>query len=187
MSSGKINSTELAAALINQKNDLVSGILHAQEAINGSLTLLILTDQGEIIAARDRVGRLPVLIGKNGQGHCVSFESFAYHTALVGVADGVGDAGVWDAGYIVHIRQRTNSDMDLLARRTIQELEGDEGQKHLEEYADPSSRRENGNMHNGEEFFRQTNTIFRRNTGCISRKIGAVWWEKEAGTPAPTA
>ena len=79
MSSGKINSTELAAALINQKNDLVSGILHAQEAINGSLTLLILTDQGEIIAARDRVGRLPVLIGKNGQGHCVSFESFAYH------------------------------------------------------------------------------------------------------------
>ena len=57
MSSGKINSTELAAALINQKNDLVSGILHAQEAINGSLTLLILTDQGEIIAARDRVGR----------------------------------------------------------------------------------------------------------------------------------
>ena len=79
MSSGKINSTELAAALINQKNDLVSGILHAQEAINGSLTLLILTDQGEVIAARDRVGRLPVLIGKNEQGHCVSFESFAYH------------------------------------------------------------------------------------------------------------
>ena len=79
MSSGKINSTELAAALINQKNDLVSGILHAQEAINGSLTLLILTDQGEIIAARDRVGRLPVLIGQSGKGFCVSFESFAYH------------------------------------------------------------------------------------------------------------
>ena len=79
MSSGKINSTELAAALINQKDDLVSGILHAQDAIQGSLTLLILTDKGEIIAARDKLGRLPVLVGKNDQGHCVSFESFAYH------------------------------------------------------------------------------------------------------------
>ncbi len=79
MSSGKVNSTELAAALINQKNNLVDGILHAQEAIKGSLTLLILTDSGEIIAARDRVGRLPVLIGKNDKGHCVPFESFAYH------------------------------------------------------------------------------------------------------------
>ena len=79
MSSGKVNSTELAAALINQKDDLVSGILHAQEIIDGSLTLLILTEEGEIIAARDRMGRLPVLIGKNRQGHCVSFESFACH------------------------------------------------------------------------------------------------------------
>ena len=79
MSSGKVNSTELAAALINQKDDLVSGILHAQEMIQGSLTLLILTDKDEIIAARDAVGRLPVLIGKNEDGCCVSFESFAYH------------------------------------------------------------------------------------------------------------
>ena len=79
MSSGKVNSTELAAALINQKGDLVSGILHAQQEIQGSLTLLILTDKGEIIAARDKLGRLPVLVGKNDQGHCVSFESFAYH------------------------------------------------------------------------------------------------------------
>ena len=79
MSSGKVNATELAAALINQKDNLVDGILHAQEAIQGSLTLLVLTDQGEIIAARDRVGRLPVLIGKSDRGHCVSFESFAYH------------------------------------------------------------------------------------------------------------
>ena len=79
MSSGKVNATELAAALINQKDDLVSGILHAQEEIQGSLTLLILTDKGEIIAARDRVGRLPVLVGKKEGAHCVSFESFAYH------------------------------------------------------------------------------------------------------------
>ncbi len=78
MSSGKVNSTELTAALINQKDDLVSGILHAQELIDGSATILILTPDG-IIAARDRLGRLPVLVGQNGEGCCVSFESFAYH------------------------------------------------------------------------------------------------------------
>ena len=79
MSSGKINATELAAALINQKDDLISGILHAQDTIEGSLTLLILTENGEIIAARDSMGRLPVLVGQNLEGCCVSFESFAYH------------------------------------------------------------------------------------------------------------
>jgi len=79
MSSGKVNSTELAAALINHGENLVNGILRTQEMIEGSLTLLILTQSGEIIAARDKLGRLPVLLGKNDQGHCVSFESFAYH------------------------------------------------------------------------------------------------------------
>ena len=79
MSNGQINATELTAALINQREDFVSGILHAQEMIQGSITLLILTDKGEIIAARDAVGRLPVLVGKNAYGCCVSFESFAYH------------------------------------------------------------------------------------------------------------
>ena len=78
MSSGKVNQIELIAALINQKNDLVSGILHAQEQSDGSATILILTPDG-IIAARDRVGRLPVLVGKSEDGYCVSFESFAYH------------------------------------------------------------------------------------------------------------
>lgn len=78
MSSGKVNSTELVAALINQADDIVSGILHAQELIDGSLTVLVLT-KGGIIAARDRLGRLPVLIGQNEDGCCVSFESFAYH------------------------------------------------------------------------------------------------------------
>ena len=76
MSSGKVNSTELTAALINQKDSLVEGIKYAQEVIDGSSTILILTPEG-IIAARDKVGRLPVLIGKNGEGCCVSFESFA--------------------------------------------------------------------------------------------------------------
>ena len=79
MSSGKVNSTELVASLINEKEDLVSGILHAQEEIEGSMTLLVMTSDGEIIAARDKLGRLPVLIGKNEDGYCVSFESFAYH------------------------------------------------------------------------------------------------------------
>ena len=78
MSSGAVNSTELIAGLINQKDSLVEGILHAQEVIDGSATILILTDKG-IIAARDKLGRLPVLIGKNEEGRCVSFESFAYH------------------------------------------------------------------------------------------------------------
>ncbi len=76
MSSGKVNSTELTAALINQKDTLVEGIRYAQEAIDGSSTILILTPDG-IVAARDRLGRLPVLIGKNSEGCCVSFESFA--------------------------------------------------------------------------------------------------------------
>ena len=78
MSSGKVNSSELAAALINQCDDLVSGIRHAQEEIDGSCTMLLLTPDG-IIAARDRLGRLPVLVGQNDEGCCVSFESFAYH------------------------------------------------------------------------------------------------------------
>ena len=78
MSSGKVNASELTAALINQKDSLVEGILHAQEVIDGSMTILLLTRDG-IIAARDALGRLPVLIGKGEDGHCVSFESFAYH------------------------------------------------------------------------------------------------------------
>lgn len=79
MSSGKVNSTELVAALINQCDNLVSGILHAQDEIEGSMTLLILTANVEVIAARDKVGRLPPLIGKDDNGYCVAFESFAYH------------------------------------------------------------------------------------------------------------
>lgn len=77
MSSGKVNATELTAALINQKDSLVEGIRHAQEIIDGSATILLLTPEG-IIAARDKLGRLPVLVGQNEDGCCVSFESFAY-------------------------------------------------------------------------------------------------------------
>ena len=77
-SSGKVNATELTAALINQKENLIDGILHAQDMIQGSVTILIMTPNG-ILAARDKLGRLPVLIGQNEDGLCVSFESFAYH------------------------------------------------------------------------------------------------------------
>ena len=78
MSSGAVNATELVAGLINQKDSLVEGIRHAQDVIEGSATILILTGDG-IIAARDKLGRLPVLVGRNEDGCCVSFESFAYH------------------------------------------------------------------------------------------------------------
>lgn len=78
MSSGKVNSTELVASLINEKDSIVDGINHAQDVIDGSATIIILTQNG-IIAARDKLGRLPVLIGKKKDAYCVSFESFAYH------------------------------------------------------------------------------------------------------------
>ena len=84
MSSGKVNQTELVAALISQKDTLVEGIRHAQGLIDGSATILLLTPEG-ILAARDGVGRLPILVGKGDEGCCVSFESFAYHK--LGYAD----------------------------------------------------------------------------------------------------
>ena len=73
-----INSTELVAALINQKDTFVDGIAYAQQLIEGTASILILTDDGRIIAARDKLGRIPVLIGSNDDGYCVSFEDFAY-------------------------------------------------------------------------------------------------------------
>ena len=79
MSSGAVNGTELIAALINHEEDFVSGIQFAQEKVDGSLTLLIMAQDGSIYAARDKMGRLPVLIGRDENGYCISFESFAYH------------------------------------------------------------------------------------------------------------
>ena len=76
-SSGRINATELTAAIINQKDSLIDGIRYAQEMIDGSSTIILLCEDG-IIVARDRLGRLPVLVGQNDDGCCVSFESFAY-------------------------------------------------------------------------------------------------------------
>ena len=78
MTGGSVNNTELITALINQKNDFVEGIRSVQESIDGSASILILRDNGSIIAARDRLGRIPVNIGKCEDGYSVSFESFAY-------------------------------------------------------------------------------------------------------------
>lgn len=77
MSGGSINATELVAALINEKENLIEGIRYAQEIIDGSLTLMLLTPQG-IYLSRDRLGRTPLVIGKKEEGFCASFESFAY-------------------------------------------------------------------------------------------------------------
>ncbi len=78
MTGGRINATELVAALIDQKSNFADGIKFAAEAVEGTLSILLLTENGSIIAARDRLGRLPVAIGQNESGFCVSFEAFAY-------------------------------------------------------------------------------------------------------------
>lgn len=77
MQNGDINPTELVAAIINQKDNFIEGIRYAQEIIDGSLSMLILTPKG-IYCARDRLGRTPIVLGKKDEGYCASFESFAY-------------------------------------------------------------------------------------------------------------
>ena len=78
MTGGAVNSTELLSALINQKESFVEGIKFAQDKIDGTANILILKDDGKIITARDKLGRIPVIVGKGENGYCVSFESFAY-------------------------------------------------------------------------------------------------------------
>ena len=77
MTTGEINATELVATLINQKESIVEGIQYAQDKIDGSLTLHLLTPKG-IYLARDKMGRTPVALGKKDDAYCASFESFAY-------------------------------------------------------------------------------------------------------------
>ncbi len=77
MQNGEINQTELVAAIINQKDNFLDGIRYVQEVVEGSLSMLILTPLG-IYAARDRLGRTPIVLGKKDEGYCASFESFAY-------------------------------------------------------------------------------------------------------------
>ena len=78
LSSGKVNSTELTAALINRCENVVDGIRYAQQVIEGSSTILLL-QKDSLIVARDKVGRLPIVIGKKEDGYCVCMESFACH------------------------------------------------------------------------------------------------------------
>ncbi len=78
MSTGEVNPTELIAAVISQKENLIDGIQHALTIVDGSLSILILTPKG-IYAARDKYGRTPVVIGQKEDAMCVSFEDFAYH------------------------------------------------------------------------------------------------------------
>lgn len=77
MSGGDINATELVAAIINQKENMIEGIRYAQEIIEGSMTFLVMTPKG-IFAARDRLGRTPVSVGKKEDGYCVAFEEYSY-------------------------------------------------------------------------------------------------------------
>lgn len=78
MTGGAVNTTELVAALISTKPSFEEGIRFVGQVIEGSITILILRDNGNLIAARDRLGRLPVLIGKDDNGYAVTMESFAY-------------------------------------------------------------------------------------------------------------
>lgn len=77
MTSGNINTSSIIGALVSQKDSFVEGIRFAQSQIAGTASLMILTPDG-IIAARDKKGRLPIIIGKREDGYCLSFESFAF-------------------------------------------------------------------------------------------------------------
>ncbi len=78
MTGGKINGNELIASLISEKDSFAEGIRFVQNVVDGTANILILTDGGKLIAARDKMGRIPVQIGKDEDGYCVSFEQYAY-------------------------------------------------------------------------------------------------------------
>ena len=77
MSGGKVNSNELISALIDQKSSFAEGIRFAQDLIEGTASILILKDDGHLIAARDKLGRLPIILEENEDGFCVAFEDYA--------------------------------------------------------------------------------------------------------------
>ena len=77
MSGGDINATELVATLIDQKDNLIDGINYALEKIDGSLSLLLMNEAG-IYAARDKMGRTPIAIGRKEDAFCAAFENFSY-------------------------------------------------------------------------------------------------------------
>ena len=184
MSGGRVNSNELVATLISQRPTIAEGIRYAQEVVEGTVSVLIMTPDC-LIAGRDKFGRLPIHIGQDDEGCCVAFESFAYQKMGYHDAYELGPAEVvkitesgWETlddsivrgtqlretveflyangAKEVHIRSAcppimygckflnfstSRSPMELIARRTVYELEGEEGDKHLEEYSDPSTER----------------------------------------------
>ena len=77
MSGSIINQTEIAAAVISQKDSIVEGLTYLQERIEGSISVLLMTKDG-IYVSRDRLGRTPAVIGRKEDAYCASFESFAY-------------------------------------------------------------------------------------------------------------
>lgn len=77
MTGGRVNSNELIAAFIDQKDNFADGIRYAQDMIQGTASILILKDGGHLIAARDKLGRLPIVIEKSEDGHAVTFEDYA--------------------------------------------------------------------------------------------------------------
>ena len=77
MSGGRVNSNELVAALISQRDSIAEGIRYAQMVVEGTVSVLVMTKDG-LIAGRDRYGRLPIHIGQDDEGCCISFETFAY-------------------------------------------------------------------------------------------------------------
>ncbi len=78
LASGNVTTTELTAAMIDQKSSFTDGIRFAESVIDGTVAILILKEGGSLIVARDRDGRLPITIGKNSDGYCVAFEDFSY-------------------------------------------------------------------------------------------------------------
>ena len=113
MSGGEINATELVVALINQKDNLIAGIQNALDKIDGSLSLLLMNSQG-IYAARDKMGRTPIVIGRKEGSFCAAFENFSYKN--LGYTDykelGPGEIGVMTAEKFVTLVQ-PNKDMKI--------------------------------------------------------------------------
>lgn len=93
MSGGEINPTELVATLINEEESFEAGITRAQEAIHGSCSLLLLTEKG-IYAARDELGRTPVVIGRKNDGIAVALETCAFPNLGFGVEKYLGPAEI---------------------------------------------------------------------------------------------
>lgn len=90
MSGGKVNDSELISALICFRDDVAEGIRFAQEQIDGSATILMLMEDGSLITARDKLGRLPVMIARDKNGYCVTFESFAAEKLGYKIVRGLG-------------------------------------------------------------------------------------------------